>query len=172
MRQRDELLAVPARLAEGRGMGGHPQGAVGQVAGQQQDRLRSRGDRHLIGEGYLWGGQNEAEPDGPQQKGTKHHRITDAQGISLEVHVTEANRHNVTEMLPLVGAIPAIGSKRGRPWKRPDVLQGDTAYYSYAHHRELRQRLIKPLFRQRGINRCSGLGKTRWVVERTLSWLH
>jgi transposase len=71
-----------------------------------------------------------------------------------------------------VDAIPSIGGKRGRPRKQPEVFQGDAAYYSRAHHRELRQRLIKPMIRQRGTDHGGGLGKTRWVVERTLSWLH
>ena len=78
----------------------------------------------------------------------------------------------MTAMLPLVDAIPPVGGKRGRPRKRPEVLQGDAAYHSQAHHRELRHRLIKPMIRQRGTDHGSGLGTTRWVVERTLSWLH
>jgi len=172
MRQRDELLAVLARLAEGWGVGGHPQGAVEQVAGEQQDRFQPCGDRQFLGTGYLGGAKTGPNPTDRSKKGTNHHLITEAQGIPLAVHVTEANRHDVTEMLPLVDAIPSIGGKRGRPRKRQEVLQGDAAYHSQAHHRELRQRLIKPIIRQRGTDHGSGLGKTRWVVERTLSWLH
>jgi len=78
----------------------------------------------------------------------------------------------VTELLPLVEAIPNIGGKRGRPQKRPDALLGDAGYDSQCHRKELRARLIKPLIRERGAGHGSGLGKQRWVVERTLSWLH
>jgi transposase len=31
---------------------------------------------------------------------------------------------------------------------------------------------MEPLIRRQGSEHGSGLGKTRWVVERTLSWLH
>lgn len=172
MRQWDELLAVSPCLAAGGGLAGHPQAVAEQVAGQQQDRLQPSGDRQLLGEGYLGGANTGPNPTDRSKKGTKHHLIVEAQGIPLAIYVTEANRHDVTALLPLVDAIPAIGGKRGRPRKRPDILQGDAAYHSHAHHRELRQRLIRPMFRQRGSAHGSGLGKTRWVVERTLSWLH
>jgi transposase len=78
----------------------------------------------------------------------------------------------VTELLPLVEAIPAIGGKRGRPLRRPKVLQGDAGYDSASHRQQLRARCIKPLIRRRGTEHGSGRGKTRWVIERTLSWLH
>ena len=78
----------------------------------------------------------------------------------------------MTQLLPLVDAIPAIGGKRGRPQRRPDALLGDAAYDSRRHRAELKARLIKPLIRERGNAHGSGLGKKRWVVERTLSWLH
>lgn len=78
----------------------------------------------------------------------------------------------MTQLLPLVDAIPAIGGKRGRSQKRSDALLADAGYDSRHHRKELRTRLIKPLIRQRGIEHGSGLGKKRWVVERTLSWLH
>jgi transposase len=36
----------------------------------------------------------------------------------------------------------------------------------------LRQRSIAPIFAPRRSPHGSGLGKTRWPIERTLSWLH
>lgn len=78
----------------------------------------------------------------------------------------------MTVLIPLVDAIPPIRGKRGRPRRRFEILQGDAGYQSEAHCRELRQRHIKPLIRKQRSEHGSGLGKTRWVVERTLSWLH
>jgi transposase len=52
------------------------------------------------------------------------------------------------------------------------VVQGDRGYDSEPHREALRQRGILPLLAQRGTPHGSGLGLTRWVVERTLSWLH
>jgi transposase len=36
----------------------------------------------------------------------------------------------------------------------------------------LNRRNIQPVIAQRGTAHGSGLGTTRWVVERTISWLH
>ena len=69
----------------------------------------------------------------------------------------------MTELVPLVDQIPPIAGKPGRPRRRPDCVQGDRAYDSQPHRRELRRR---------GAEHGSGLGTTRWVVERSLSWLH
>jgi transposase len=86
--------------------------------------------------------------------------------------VTGANRHDVTQLEPLVDAIPAVTGKVGRPRHRPDIVQGDRAYDSQAHRDRLRQRGIKPQLARREAEHGSGLGVTRWVVERTIGWLH
>lgn len=98
--------------------------------------------------------------------------MTDAQGIPLATTVTGANAHDVTELLPLVDAIPAVSGKRGRPRRRPDRLQGDRAYDSGPHRKQLRRRGIAPVLAKRNTEHGSGLGVDRWVVERTVSWLH
>jgi transposase len=72
----------------------------------------------------------------------------------------------------LVEAIPPVRGKRGRPRRRPLSLLGDRAYRSRPAHRELRRRRIRPLVGAKGSAHGSGLGQQRWVVERTLSWLH
>jgi len=78
----------------------------------------------------------------------------------------------VTQLVPPVDAIPPIAGKVGRPRRRPDIVQGDRGYHSDPHRRQLRQRGIKPLLAARLTPHGSGLGIYRWVVERTLSWLH
>jgi len=98
--------------------------------------------------------------------------ISDAQGIPLASLVTAANVNDVTQLQVLVEAIPSLPGKRGRPRRRPEIVQGDRGYDSQAHRRWLRQRGIQPLLAKRGEPHGSGLGKTRWVVERTLAWLH
>ena len=86
--------------------------------------------------------------------------------------LTGANRHDVTQLLPLVDSIPPVYGKRGRSRYRPDVVQGDRGYDSEPHRQALRARGIVPLLARRRTPHGSGLGLTRWVVERTLSWLH
>ena len=51
-------------------------------------------------------------------------------------------------------------------------MMGDRAYWSHRYHRELRRRKIKPQIAPPKSPHGSGLGKERWVVERTISWLH
>ena len=78
----------------------------------------------------------------------------------------------MTQLLALVEAIPPTRGKGGRPRRRPKIVQGDYGYDSEPHRCQLRARSIVPLIRKRGTEHGSGLGSYRWVVDRTLSWLH
>jgi transposase len=60
----------------------------------------------------------------------------------------------------------------GRPRKRAERLLADRGYDIDKFHRELRKRGVKPVIARRGEEHGSGLGKERWVVERTFAWLH
>ena len=98
--------------------------------------------------------------------------ICDAQGLPLATLLTGANAHDVTALLPLVEAIPAVKGQPGRPRRRPARVQGDRAYDSEPHREELRKKGIEPVLAKRNTEHGSGLGVYRWVVERTISWLH
>jgi transposase len=99
--------------------------------------------------------------------------LTDAQGIPLVVTLTGANAHDVTQLLPLVDAIPPLRRKRKRRCRRrPKRVQGDRAYDSEPHRKALRRRRIIPVLAKRNTAHGSGLGVHRWVVERTISWFH
>lgn len=50
---------------------------------------------------------------------TEHRVIADAGGIPLANTVTGGNRHDSTQLIPLVEVLPTIRGKRGRPWQRP-----------------------------------------------------
>jgi transposase len=86
--------------------------------------------------------------------------------------LTRANVHDVTQLVPLVDAIPQVTGKVGHPRQRPDSLFADRAYDSRSHRVSLQLRGIKPMIARRGQPHGSGLGVYRWVVERTHSWLH
>jgi len=86
--------------------------------------------------------------------------------------LTGANDHDVTQLLPLVDGIAPIHGKPGRARCRPRCVQGDRAYDSQPHRQALASRGIRSLLARRNTEHGSGLGKTRWVVERTLAWLH
>lgn len=90
----------------------------------------------------------------------------------MVVQTTPANTHDSQMALPLLAAMPAVPGPRGRPRSKPKALQGDAAYGGAALIRRIKalriKSLLKPLTREP--HHGSGLGKTRYVVERTLSW--
>jgi transposase len=75
----------------------------------------------------------------------------------------------LTQLLELVDRIAPVGP-HGK--FRPAVLLADRAYDSRRHRAELRARAIAPKIAKRNSDNGSGLGAQRWVIERTLSWLH
>ena len=87
----------------------------------------------------------------------------------MAVTLTAANRNDITELLALVDRVPPTG-RYGK--FRPKTLLADRAYDSRAHRQALRQRGIAPRIAKRETEHGSGLGKERWVIERTISWLH
>ncbi len=78
----------------------------------------------------------------------------------------------MTQLLPLVEAIPPLRGKGGPPRRRPARVQGDRAYDSTPHRQALRRLGIIPILARRRTDHGSGLGVFRWVVERTFAWLH
>jgi transposase len=106
------------------------------------------------------------------KSGTKHHLAVDAQGIPLAVQVTAANRPDGQQLLALVDALPSVPGRRGRPRHRPDKVHADKAYDAQANRAGLRARGIQARIARRGIESGERLGRWRWVVERTISWLH
>jgi transposase len=118
------------------------------------------------------GTQTGRNPTDRGKKGTKHHILTSANGIPLAATITGANRHDVTQLLPLVDAVPPVAGKVGRPRRRPKAAYGDRAYDSQPHRQALRRRGIVPFLARRRTEHGSGLGVYRWVVERTIAWLH
>jgi transposase len=51
-------------------------------------------------------------------------------------------------------------------------VTADRAYDHQPQRRELRKRGITPEIARRKTEHGSGLGRVRWVVERTFAWLH
>jgi transposase InsO family protein len=92
--------------------------------------------------------------------------------VPLALRITASTVNEGTLLPELVEAIPAVRGKRGRPRRRPRIVQGDRGYSSEPHRRWLREKRIRPLLAKIGTPHGSGLGRTRWVVERTIAWLH
>jgi transposase len=65
-----------------------------------------------------------------------------------------------------------VAGRVGHPRSRPASVVGDRGYDSDRHRDELRKLGITPLIARRQTGHGSGLGRVRWVVERTFAWLH
>jgi transposase len=93
------------------------------------------------------------------------------------VTLTGGNRHDVTQLIPPVEAVPPIRCRRsgdgdrdrggGRGSCSPTAATTTT---STATGRAPRG--ITPRIARRGVAHGSGLGKQRWVVQRSFAWLH
>lgn len=103
--------------------------------------------------------------------GVKQHLVVDANGIPLAGDVTAANVAEIKELLPLLGSCGPVDAN-GEPQRLPQKLFADRAYDSEPHREELRKQDVEPKVAKRNTENGSGLGVFRWVVERTISWLH
>jgi hypothetical protein len=86
--------------------------------------------------------------------------------------LTGANRHDVTQLIPLVDAIPPIGGKRGARLRKAKQVMGDRAYDDQDRRMTLSGRGIATAIAKRGAPHGSGLGIFRYVAEQTIALLH
>lgn len=115
------------------------------------------------------------DPTNRGKLGTKRHVVVDRHGLPLAVTMSAANVHDSQLLAQTVDAIPPLrlsDKRRGRPRKRPVKLHTDKGYDYPRCRRALRERGITPRIARRGIESSERLGRYRWVVERTLSWLN
>ncbi len=85
--------------------------------------------------------------------------------------LTGGHRNDVTQLIPLLDAIPPIRGAVGKSRRRPRRLYADRGYDHDKYRRLVRARGITPLIARRGVEHGSGLGQVRWPVERTFAWL-
>jgi transposase len=104
--------------------------------------------------------------------GSKHHVVVEGHGIPLAATLTGGNRNDVTQLLPLLQAIPPVRGTRGRPRQRPDRVYADRGYDHDKYRRQVRELGITPVIARRGTDHGSGLGVHRWVVEAAFALLH
>ena len=174
LRKRYDLLAAAARLAESGGLGAAAH-EVAQLAGRRSHYRHVTGERGQFERPGQKGGEATGRnPTDRGKLGSKYHLVVDQNGIPLAVCLSAANAHDSTILVSLVDMIPPIIGPRGRPgWPhfRPGKLHADKAYDSADLRRALRGRSITPRIARRGIDSSERLGRYRWVVERSLSWL-
>jgi IS5 family transposase len=112
-----------------------------------------------------------ANPVDRGKPGSKLHLVCDGGGLPLTAAVTAANVNDTTLFQPLLEDLPAVRGPSGRRRRRPAKVHGDKGYDSAANRAYLRRRRIKSRIARRGIESSARLGRHRWRVERSLSWL-
>ena len=98
--------------------------------------------------------------------------MVDGGGVPLNATVTAANRHDVTQLVPLVAGTKLVVPGEGGEDRMPERVLGDRAYWSAGHHAVLRWMGTEPAVARPGSPHGSGLGVERYVVERTIATLH
>jgi transposase len=78
----------------------------------------------------------------------------------------------VTQLIPLVDAIPPIKGKPGAPLRIPQQVMADRAYDSDPHRMTLSCRGIATAIARRGMPHGSGLGIFRYVGEQSIALFH
>jgi len=106
-----------------------------------------------------------------RKKGTKYTLLVDRDGVPLVMRAVAANRSDQLEILPAVTSFPEVGGQPGRPCTHPQQLYADAGFDCAATRNILRWLGIEPHIRHRNEKHGSHLGRVRWVVERTISWI-
>ena len=83
-----------------------------------------------------------------------------------------ANVHDSKMLEEAIDAIQPIRTPHGQRRKRPTKLHADKGYDYGRCRKALRARNIIARIARRGIESSQRLGRYRWVVERTFSWLN
>ena len=120
-----------------------------------------------------FGGGEETGPSPVDRRklGTKHTLMVDPDGVPLALRTARANDSDHTQILPIVLDFPRLGGTSGRPKELPDAVYADRGYDSDATRALLQWLGVEPFIAKRKTKHGSGLGKIRWVVERTISWI-
>jgi transposase len=112
-----------------------------------------------------------ASPVDRRKLGSKHTIMVDRHGVPLAIRTAGASASDHTQILPLVLDYPIVGGKPGRPAELPDTVYADRGYDSDDTRLLLAWLGIEPRIAKRRTAHGSGLGKVRWVVERTIGWI-
>ena len=82
-----------------------------------------------------------------------------------------ANQRDEQLLEPMLKKLPMLPDGQGGRRKKPKAVQADRGYGFLHTIKMVMAMMITSLLALRGSPHGSGLGKTRYVVERTLAWL-
>lgn len=152
-------------------MGTAPRDGPGQARALGRARLVPREPGLLLGSRQKGGDEVGPCPTDRGRGGTKLHLIVDRLGTPLALLLSGANRNDSKLLESLLDAVRPVQGPRGRPRRRPAKLHADKGY-DHAFCREAcRARGVLDRIARRGQDSAKGLGRHRWVVERSFAWL-
>ncbi len=109
-------------------------------------------------------------PTDREKNGTKRHILVDERGVPLSIVVTGANRHDVTQIEPVLKN--RIRKPRGRTQQN---LCADAGYSGEKSENIMRAYHYTPHIRPRGEEKIAiqhGFKARRWIVEVVHSWFN
>jgi transposase len=120
-----------------------------------------------------FGGGEETGPSPVDRgkTGSKHTLMVDRHGTPARMRTTGANVSDHRQIMQLVLDFPRVAGKPGRPKELPGEVYADRGYDSDSARLLLRWLGVEPKIAKRRTAHGSGLGKVRWVVERTIGWI-
>lgn len=140
VRLRADLLEAFARLAKGRRVERIARAVAREVTRGRGTRFVTGSGRFILGASRRGGRRTGPNRTDLSRPGSKHHILVGANGVPISAILTGANRNDVTQLLPLVDAIPPVRGVRGRPLRKPKVIYADRGYDSQPHRERLRAR--------------------------------
>ena len=81
-----------------------------------------------------------------------------------------ANVNDLSELVPRLNSLPEVAGKFGQPRRSPMPCRGTWPTTPSHTAKDCATRGGEPILLAQGIDDQSGLGETRWPVERTVSW--
>jgi transposase len=117
------------------------------------------------------GAHTGPSPVDRRKNGSKRHIISDAHGLPLLVNTTPANIRDEVPFIEMLDMLPPIRMPSGQSRYQPSAAAGDRGYGFPWIIAQVTARRIKSLLAPRGSAHGSGLGKIRYVIERTMSWI-
>ena len=118
--------------------------------------------------------EGHLDPAGRMSRSSRHTIIRLlCRAVFRVLQLSGANRNDSQQALPLVDAIPLLQGERGRPRCRPDCVIGDRGYDAKRRSEKAYACVgLVPDSPSDTRLHGSGLGRYRWVVERTFAWLN
>ncbi len=103
--------------------------------------------------------------------GFEMHVLSDANGLPLSVGVSAGNVHDSEGLKAVVKGHQTRHEPHNGRYFKPQRLHADKAYDISHLRRWIRGRRIGVHIAHKGIESSERLGRRRWVIERTMSWL-